>query len=87
MVSHLTILQLYPYKMSFSKTLHECILQIKNMEHLRANITGFITNTLAIYMNLVSFEAINQLLTLVISCLAITYWVAKLKILKKGKKK
>lgn len=56
------------------------------MEHLKANISGFITNSLAIFMNLISFEAINQLLTLVISCLAITYWVVKLKSLKKGKK-
>lgn len=58
----------------------------KNMEHLKGPLTGFLTNCIAIVMNLISFEAINQLLTLTISILAITYWIAKLKYLKKGKK-
>lgn len=39
---------------------------------------GFCVNSLAIFLNIISFEAINQFLTIIISFLAIAYWILRL---------
>jgi hypothetical protein len=39
---------------------------------------GFFLNGLALYLNTIKFETINQCLTIIISCLAVTYWILKL---------
>jgi hypothetical protein len=39
---------------------------------------GFCINSLAILLNTIEFEFINQCLTVIISCLAIAFWVMKI---------